>query len=137
MKLIKNILAYITGNIRYKLYYSKFVWLIPTHIREQIEARINSMEKTCYTQGSCIMCGCKTTALQMANKQCDKPCYPEMLSRADWKWLKGGNPLFITKTKGYYSGMVNFRKDIENKNYIVWKLINNTFYIHEQLEKQQ
>lgn len=27
------------------------------------------------------MCGCHTTALQMANKSCDKPYYPPMMSK--------------------------------------------------------
>jgi hypothetical protein len=34
------------------------------------------------------MCGCSTTALQMCNKACDKPCYPSMLSRKEWKEAK-------------------------------------------------
>lgn len=85
---IKNIISYIQGNIRYKLYYSKFSFLIPRHIREQIEYRIYKMDRECYNQGSCKMCGCKTTALQMANKQCDKPCYPKMMNRREWKNFK-------------------------------------------------
>lgn len=85
---IKNIISYIQGNIRYKLYYSKWSWLIPSHIREQIDFRIHKMDKECYNQGACKMCGCKTTALQMANKQCDKPCYPEMMNKKQWKKYK-------------------------------------------------
>lgn len=133
---IKNIFAYIQGNIRYKLYYSKFYWMIPSHILHQIEVRINSMDKQCYSQGSCTMCGCKTTALQMSNKACDKPCYPEMMNKGAWKSFKKSGEIIITNTKGYYSGMTNFRKDIENKNYIKWKLINNTFLKDEQLENK-
>ena len=87
---LKDITAYFQGNLRYKLYYSKFAFLIRPHIKEQIDIRINSMDKQCYNEGQCKLCGCQTTALQMANKACDKPCYPEMLSRKNWKSLKEG-----------------------------------------------
>jgi len=79
---------YTQGNIRYELFYSKYKKLIPLHIREQIIYRINSMNMECYTGGSCIMCGCKTTALQMANKACDKPCYPKMFNKKTWRYAK-------------------------------------------------
>lgn len=83
---LKNILAYNQGTIRYKLYYSKrFRRLIRKHIREQIEFRIEVMDRSCYENGSCKLCGCKTTALQMANKACDKPCYPPMMDKGCWK----------------------------------------------------
>lgn len=87
---LKNIKAYIQGKLRYKLYYSKFAFLIPLHIREQIEVRINSMDKECYNTGQCKLCGCETTALQMANKACDKPCYPSMMSKRNWNLIKKG-----------------------------------------------
>ena len=87
---LKNIIAYIQGKLRYKLYYSNFVFLIRPHIREQIQARINSMDKQCYNEGQCKMCGCQTTALQMANKACDKPCYPRMLNSREWNLMKKG-----------------------------------------------
>ena len=85
---LNNILNYIQGNIRYQLYYSKFAFLIPIHIREQIDARINSMDKQCYLEGQCKMCGCSTTALQMCDKACDKPCYPSMMSKKQWNFFK-------------------------------------------------
>lgn len=87
---LRNIVAYIQGNLRYKLYYSKVLygidlsWLLSKWLREQIELRIESMDRECYESGSCKICGCKTTALQFANKACDKPCYPSMLSRKQW-----------------------------------------------------
>ncbi len=86
---IKDMYAYIQGNIRYELFYSKWSWLLPEHIKEQIIYRINSMDIDCYNNGSCKMCGCKTTALQMANKACDKPCYPVMLNKHEWNVVKG------------------------------------------------
>ena len=83
-----NILNYIQGNIRYQLYYSKFAFLIPKHIREQIDIRINSMDPQCYKEGQCKLCGCSTTALQMCDKQCDKPCYPPMVNKVAWEKFK-------------------------------------------------
>ena len=82
---IKNIYSYIIGNYRYKLYYSKnFSWLMRNFIKRQITLRINSMDEECFNNGQCKMCECKTTALQMANKECDKPCYPKILSKKNW-----------------------------------------------------
>lgn len=83
---------YVQGNIRYKLYYSKYRWLLRKYIREQIEYRIQRMKPECYEQGSCIMCGCETTMLQMADKQCDGKCYPKMFVKAgSWKHFKSLN----------------------------------------------
>ena len=93
----KNIIAYMQGNFRYRLYYSKFNFLIPLYIREQIDSRIESMKVECYNDGSCIMCGCKTTALQMANKPCNGDCYPKMLTRKEWSYLKKRKLIFIDK----------------------------------------
>jgi hypothetical protein len=94
---IKNIIAYIQGNIRYKLWYSKYKFLIPLHIREQIEMRIASMNVECYNQGSCVKCGCQTTHLQMANKACNGNCYPKMLSKNKWSFIKKNNTMVIDK----------------------------------------
>lgn len=98
MKKLKNVIAYIQGNIRYKLYYSKFAFLIPGYIKRQIIARILSMNPKCYNQGSCIECGCRTTHLQMANKACDGNCYPIMVSRSKWEYMEKGNILAIKNT---------------------------------------
>ena len=46
------------------------------------------MDPQCLAQGSCKMCGCDTTALQMADKQCDKPCYPPMYDKKTWNTCK-------------------------------------------------
>ena len=98
---LKNILAYNQGNLRYRLFYSNFAFLIRKHIREQIQIRINSMDKECYNNGECKMCGCQTTALQMADKACDKPCYPSMMNRKEWKELK--NKKMIYRDNYYWS----------------------------------
>ena len=82
-----DIVDYFRGNLRYWIYYKPFLkkLLIRTHIREQIELRLRMMDSECYSQGSCKICGCKTTALQMANKPCDKPCYPAIMNRKEWE----------------------------------------------------
>ena len=100
---LKNIIAYIQGNLRYKLYYSKFAFLIRPHIREQIEIRINSMDKQCYDEGQCKICGCQTTHLQMADKACDKPCYPNMLSKEQWYVINKNYPVYDEETKFWWS----------------------------------
>lgn len=96
---LKNIKAYVQGKVRYRLFYSRFYPLIPKHIREQIEYRVNSMDLICYEEGQCRICGCETTALQMANKMCDKPCYPPMLNKENWKWLLAGGMWFDKENK--------------------------------------
>lgn len=82
-----DIWHYLVGHYRYTLYYSKFKFLIRKHIREQIEFRINNMNRKCFNRGECIKCGCLTTALQMCNKSCDGKCYPVMYSKKVWKQI--------------------------------------------------
>lgn len=93
----KNIVAYIQGNVRYWCFY-KASFLLKEHIREQISTRIESMDFICYKNGSCKLCGCKTTHLQMANKACDKPCYPYMLSKSNWKKILEGATIYDKHT---------------------------------------
>ena len=85
-----DIWHYLLGNYRYFLYYSYRQNLIRPHILEQIEFRIKNMDQVCYNNGECKLCGCKTTALQMSNKACDKPCYPTMMSKKGWEAFKQG-----------------------------------------------
>jgi hypothetical protein len=93
----KNIRAWFEGTYRYFLYYSPtWGWLMRNHIREQIDWRISIMDRDCFNQGSCKLCGCATTALQMANKACDKPCYPTMYNEREWKAL---GPMMINMEK--------------------------------------
>lgn len=123
---LKDIIAYIQGNLRYKLYYSNFAFLIRKHIREQIDIRIKSMDKECYDTGQCKMCGCETTALQMANKACDKPCYPEMMNDVDWWVFKKYNKLQTLSNEETW-GYLRLLND-------VWTLKNNKF-VYNELEK--
>lgn len=86
---IKDVIAYLQGNIRYFLYYNKYLnFLIPKHIKEQYIYRLNSMDKECLNNGSCKECGCKTTHLQFANKACDGNCYPAMENKYNWEITK-------------------------------------------------
>lgn len=113
---INNIFAYIQGNIRYHLYYSKhFKFLIRKHIREQIEYRINSMNRECYSNGSCIKCGCSTTHLQMADKKCEGSCYPIMISnKGVWEfWKKSKITVEILIDSEYI-----WKLDTKNKKFI-------------------
>lgn len=85
---LKNVWAFLQGNLRYKLYYSPFRELIPKHILEQIEVRFTSMRSSCLFEGACTECGCKTTELQMANKSCDGLCYPKIVNKKVWEKFK-------------------------------------------------
>lgn len=115
-----NIKSYIVGNYRYRLYGTEFQWLIRTHILEQIKWRISVMDKGCYENGSCFICGCATTALQMANKNCDKPCYPCMMPKDKWKLFKRGGIFFDYPTKIFWQivdgSLIKFNTATERKN---------------------
>ena len=117
---LKNIIAYIQGNLRYKFFYSNFAFLIPRYIREQIQVRINSMDSECYEAGECKICGCQTTALQMANKACDKPCYPKMMNKKQWNFFKD-----LSK-KGYPVAIGRNNLSVLKKDFF-WKLEDNKF----------
>ena len=101
-----NIKSYIVGNFRYAIYDSNVRWLLRKHILEQIHWRIDVMNPKCYNNGSCILCGCTTPALQMADKSCDEPCYPGMMNRSSWKAFKEGWTYF------------------EEKSSIQWQIVN-------------
>lgn len=87
-KFIKNVKAYLTGTLRHKLYYSRLKFLIRPLILEQFDWRIKAMNKICYNQGSCVACGCVTTALQMADKACAGDCYPPFMDKHNWEAFK-------------------------------------------------
>jgi hypothetical protein len=99
----KDMWHYIVGNYRYKIYYGGNLSrkysiiasirkrMIRVHIKEQIACRIEWMDRECYEGGSCKLCGCETTALQMCNKACDKPCYPKMMNKEEWRKFNRGS----------------------------------------------
>lgn len=90
-KSFADIWHYLLGNYRYSLYYSSYKHLLRKHIVEQIEFRVENMDQQCYDEGECKLCGCKTIALQMANKACEKPCYPTMMKKKEWELFKRGS----------------------------------------------
>lgn len=103
MKKLKESYHFLQGWIRYYMYYSPFFSaFLRSHIKEQIEYRINSMNKACYFQGSCIKCGCTTTALQMCNKPCEGDCYPRMMNRLEWMEIIHTQTFNIFEDKGCY-----------------------------------
>ena len=113
---MKKLISWFQGWSRYFLYYSKEIikidlsWLIKKHIREQIQIRINSMNRECYNSGSCIECGCATTALQMANKACEGDCYPK-----------------ITTSKYLWNNFVTDSQLFPKNHFKNWRLKNNKF----------
>jgi len=86
---IKDVFYYFQGNLRYWAYYNS-PFLIRKHILEQIDFRIKVMNQECFNSGSCIKCGCKTTALQMCDKSCEGNCYPPMMNSWDWSLFLNG-----------------------------------------------
>lgn len=84
MKIVDAV-NYIVGNIRYKVYYSKFKFLIPRHVRDQIHFRISIMSPECKEGGSCKICGCTVTALQMTEGPCPGGYYPKLMGRFRWR----------------------------------------------------
>lgn len=88
-KLSQKIKSFSEGNFRkFLLSYSITKKLVPLHIREQIEWRIKKMDQKCLSNGACLLCGCSTPGLQMANDMCDKPCYPDMMDKLNWEEFK-------------------------------------------------
>jgi hypothetical protein len=93
----KNIWWFIQGYYRWFL---KDTFLVRGFIKEQFQERLNTTEKKCLEQGSCIMCSCTTPQLLYANKPCSKSkisketrimlfgkpevCFTQMLSKKEW-----------------------------------------------------
>jgi len=112
IKSLKDIYYYLQGKYRYYFYYggnlsSKYEFIsklrkrvIRKHIKSQIEYRISTMNPACYNGGACVICGCETTALQMANKSCDGLEYPPIMFKSQWNKYKTGKTMYI---KGEYS----------------------------------
>lgn len=96
---LHNIISFFEGNFRYILYKNRFRnILIRRFIREQINYRLRVMRVSCYSNGSCEVCGCETPALQMATKGCAGDCYPKLLSKSKWKQFK--NHQLIVESPG-------------------------------------
>ena len=74
------------------------------------------MRESCYGNGSCDECGCKTLPLQMCSKACDGNCYPPLVVK--WEW----DLLMKPEYTGLRQDKVRWRIDKRNKKF---KLINN------------
>ena len=100
----KNIIPFFQGWYRYKIYYSSgpLRFLMRSHIRSQIDVRIESMDRECYNSGACKKCGCATTALQMANKSCEGFCYPPMLNKSNWEYVRKPGRIIKDNKSGIY-----------------------------------
>lgn len=113
--------------IKEKIYYqySNFIYdLLPFYIRQQIEIRIKS-SLDCVLATVCKICKCDTPALQMANKACDKPCYPAMMNKKDWEEFYGNGE--HTPRKWYYC----------KETKLEWSIFDNKFITkQEYLEKR-
>lgn len=61
--------------------YWNYSYLLHPIDKLQLEFRHKVMRKECYDNGTCIKCGCTTTALQGAKKSCKGNCYPKWINR--------------------------------------------------------
>ena len=112
----KNIIPFFQGWYRHKIYYSSgpLRFLMRSHIRSQIDARIESMDRECYNSGACKKCGCATTALQMANKSCEGLCYPSMMNKSEWDYVNQLAKIFKDNKSGTY-WRLSYAPEFENK----------------------
>lgn len=115
---LRDVYYYIQGTLRYRLYYSRFKFLIRKHILEQIDYRINVMNYECYERGECVLCGCSTTALQMCNKSCEGKEYPIMMGKKHWSYK-------VTSYHGKYCWIW----DPNLKRFLTYKLNASAHYV--------
>lgn len=97
----QDVFYYFQGNIRLWLYQNKLTkWLVAKYVAEQYESRIR-FASSCYKNGSCLCCGCKTPAVFFADKGCSveklpfceksfnlKVCYPPMADKDTWELVQ-------------------------------------------------
>lgn len=70
----------------------------PKHIKEQIEwrkQRIINLSPECWNSGHCVQCGCIIKEKIKSDMGCENEpyCYPEMMTKKQWKLYKDKNPL--------------------------------------------
>ena len=95
----KNVKAFIQGYYRYYMYTWFKTKLLREHIVNQYETRLNSVDKKCLNDGQCKLCGCAVPQLLWADKACDKPCYPPMMSKKNWYNFIGNKDWILINTK--------------------------------------
>ena len=75
---MKNIINYIIGTYRKRVYRSRFKFLIRKKIIDQVHSRLGAAREECINEGKCQECGCKTPDVFFAPKACPGGCYPKM-----------------------------------------------------------
>lgn len=98
-----NIKAFFEGNIRSMA--KKLESILPDSInlfdeetKEQFAYRASICEP-CMNNGSCLVCGCKTPGLFLANKGCPAGKYPILLSKEEWKILNYMIAVFVKRLR--------------------------------------
>lgn len=80
------------AELRYYLFYHRNIKvrnLLPKHLIEQFQFRIDyMMDRECYMNGQCKICGCTTPDLQFTNATCKGNCYPSLMSKRNWSFFK-------------------------------------------------
>ncbi len=82
---IKNIKSFLQGYIR------SIILNRLTHVYEQVEIRINRVNKIspeCIANGKCKHCKCTTPELFYADKGCELGCYPKLMNKQEWNTYK-------------------------------------------------
>ena len=107
--MLSNVFYFLQGYTRYYLVRLFGWWVLRGHIGDQIIARAQSARRECVNGGSCVLCGCHTPALFYADKACDRPCYPKMMGRHEWKVFvkRGGDRDWI-----YHNGKFHKVKEV-------------------------
>ena len=72
----------------------------PKHVKQQILwRRLQVIQKSpeCWISGNCIQCGCFMIEKTTADMGCENEpfCYPEMMSKKEWKCYKKVNNIKI------------------------------------------
>lgn len=97
---LKNIQAYIQGNLRYlaEQYGPEFIRM-EQHIREQVMFRKDIARPDCIEDKKCKECHCDIPELFYADKQCGGECYPEMMSKERWEEFKKTLRIYTLENK--------------------------------------
>lgn len=138
---------YLIGWTNYYIFYSP-IWiglnlkfLIPKYIRKQIEFRIIVMKRECYNSGSCVKCGCATTALQMCARSCDGLCYPPFLSRKHWEDFINSKDVASTFRSESSVWSLNYMSAYKSltisHNFYISNIVNNIIKIGNEYKLEQ
>ena len=96
---LHNIKRFIQGYWRYFLFKfskdSSDLNLLSKHKQEQFKWRMRVMNPECLKNKKCVICGCETPFLQMADDSCEGNCYPAFMSKEDWNKYKKENQILI------------------------------------------